>query len=49
MDDLSLLMENIELRRMIEMIEEGRINMCLILEHVLEEQVVEGSTPLIVL
>lgn len=37
-------MENIELRRMLEIFEEGKRHMCLQLKHVLEEQVGESST-----
>ena len=43
--NLALCMENIELRRMLEMTEEEKRNMCLELQHVLEEQVDESSTP----
>ena len=43
--NLGLRMENIELRRMLEMVEEENMHMCLHLQHVLEEQVAEIFTP----
>lgn len=45
--NLSLRMENIELRRMLEMVEEEKRNMRFQLHHVLKEQVTKSSTLLI--
>lgn len=42
--NLSLRMESVELRRLLEVVEEEKRHMCLQLQHVLEEQV-ESSTP----
>ena len=46
--NLSLRMENIELRRMLEIVEEEKRHMRLQLQQVLEEQVGESSTPVTV-
>ena len=44
---LSLRMENVELRRMLEIVEEEKRHMRLQLQQVLEEKIDESSTPLI--
>ena len=44
--NMALRMEKIELRRILEMDEEEKRQMCLQLQHVLEEQVDESSTPM---